>query len=180
MKKTTLIIGGSRSGKSRHALRLAEQVSGDRKIFVATCVPQDDEMTQRVTRHQAERGSVWVTLEVPVALADAIAENSSKADVILIDCLTLWISNLFMETDDTRMIDDRVGALEEALSHAQCPVLLVSNEVGTGIVPENRLARQFRDMAGFTNQRIAECADEVIWMVAGIPVTIKDRLVEVL
>lgn len=174
MRKTTLIIGGSRSGKSRHALTLAEQISGNRRIFVATCVPEDDEMKDRVARHQAERPSTWTTLQVPISLGDAIAENGSKADVILIDCLTLWISNLFMETDDTRIVDDHIGDLKEALKKAQCPVLIVSNEVGTGIVPENRLARQFRDMAGFANQRIAECADEVIWMVAGIPVTIKE------
>lgn len=175
MKKTTLIIGGSRSGKSRHALEMAELISGSRRIFIATCVPHDTEMKERVARHKAERSLGWTTLEIPIALPEAVAEYSPKADVILIDCLTLWISNLLMENDDSQILEDHLENLSGALGQAQCQVILVSNEVGTGIVPENRLARRFRDLAGFVNQRIAECGETVIWMVAGIPVVIKNQ-----
>ncbi len=173
MKKTSLIIGGSRSGKSRHALELAENAGG-RQIFIATCVPGDDEMEDRVSRHKAERGPAWETLEIPVGLPEAVSKNGAdQTAVVLIDCLTLWISNLLMETDETQILEGHLNRLVDAIDAAQCQVLLVSNEVGAGIVPENKLARQFRDIAGFVNQRVAAAVDEVIWMVAGIPVAIK-------
>jgi adenosylcobinamide kinase/adenosylcobinamide-phosphate guanylyltransferase len=156
VKETILVIGGCRSGKSCHALEMAEKIAGKKKIFIATCVPNDDEMKQRVARHQKDRGNSWTTVEIPVLVPEAIVENSQKADVILVDCLTLWIHGL-----------------TQSLKKAQCPVILVSNEVGTGIVPDNKLARLFRDTAGFVNQNVAEYADRVIWMVAGIPVNIK-------
>ncbi len=171
--KKIFVIGGCRSGKSRHALELAEQMPGTRKVFIATCVPRDEEMHQRVSRHRQERSSSWITLEVPVRLADTILQKSGECDLMLIDCLTLWMSNLLLETEDFEAIDGHVTALTRALTVARCPVILVSNEVGTGIVPENRLARLFRDATGFSNQKVAGCADEVIWMVAGIPVKIK-------
>lgn len=173
MNGTTLIIGGSRSGKSRHALELAEQTSGPLRIFIATCVPHDGEMRDRVARHKAERSPAWTSLETPVALVETVAEHSRKADVILIDCLTLWVSNLLMGNDDTQILENHLKNLTVALGRAECPVMLVTNEVGTGIVPENKLARRFRDLAGFVNQRVAESAEVVIWMVAGIPVVIK-------
>ena len=173
MKKITFVIGGCRSGKSGHALELAEQVSGTRKAFVATCVPRDEEMNQRVARHRKDRSSSWITLEVPVRLADIIRQKSTEYDLMLIDCLTRWMSNLLLETEDFETINGYVTELTRALESAQCPVILVSNEVGTGIVPENRLARLFRDATGFSNQKVAGCADEVIWMVAGIPLKIK-------
>jgi adenosylcobinamide kinase/adenosylcobinamide-phosphate guanylyltransferase len=172
LKETVLIIGGCRSGKSGHALHLADQFAGH-KIFMATCVPLDKEMEQRVSHHQKHRNPNWKTLEVPILLPEAIRENSGRGQVILVDCLTLWINNLLMENDDPENIDKHVGYLARSLENAECPVILVSNEVGTGIVPENRLARLFRDVAGFANQKIAACADRVIWMVAGIPVEIK-------
>ncbi len=173
LNRITLLVGGSRSGKSRHALELAEQLPGEHRVFIATCIPQDDEMKERVSRHKEERSSDWNTVEAPVKLPETIIEESRNADIILVDCLTLWISNLFLETDDASILTDHLRKLTASLEKSQCPVLLVSNEVGTGIVPENRLARQFRDMAGFANQKVAKCSDEVIWMVAGIPVTIK-------
>ena len=173
MKKNTLVLGGCRSGKSRHALELAAEMAAKNKIFMATCVPHDDEMKQRVARHQAERSRSWQTLEVPVELPEAIKNKSTHADLILVDCLTLWVSNLLMESDDMARIEQVVQRLTLSLETARCPVILVSNETGTGIVPENRLARQFRDVVGLTNQRVAACVDRVIWMVAGIPVTIK-------
>ncbi len=172
MREIVLIIGGCRSGKSGHALHLADQFAGH-KIFIATCVPLDKEMEQRVSHHQKQRNPNWKTLDVPLLLPEAIRENSGPGQVILVDCLTLWINNLLMENDDPENIDTTVEQLARSLENAECPVILVSNEVGTGIVPENRLARLFRDIAGFANQKIAVCADRVIWMVAGIPVEIK-------
>ncbi len=172
MKEKILVIGGCRSGKSSHALHLAEQFPGQ-KIFLATCMPQDKEMEQRVLRHQQQRSSAWETLEVPVFIPEAIHKNSIKEHVILVDCLTLWINNLILDDDKPENIDNHIQKLTESIEKAECPVILVSNEVGTGIVPENKLARLFRDIAGFANQKVAACVDQVIWMVAGIPVKIK-------
>jgi len=173
VNKTTLIIGGCRSGKSRHALELAEGLQADNKLFIATCVPYDDEMKKRVERHQRDRSDDWRTLESPLKLPEAIREYSLNNDVIIVDCLTLWITNLLMEADDPDSVTTATRHLQAALEKARCPVILVSNEVGAGIVPENRLARQFRDAAGQANQQMASCVDRVIWMVAGIPVTVK-------
>lgn len=175
MKNKVLVIGGCRSGKSSHALELAGKIPGDKKFFIATGVPCDKEMEQRIKRHQKERGQSWATIEAPILLPEVIIENSRKADVILVDCLTLWISNLLRETEDQEEINQHVRRLMLSVEEAQCPIILVSNEVGTGIVPENRLARLFRDVAGYVNQKIAACSNRVIWMVAGIPVPIKGR-----
>ncbi|QTA86910.1 bifunctional adenosylcobinamide kinase/adenosylcobinamide-phosphate guanylyltransferase [Desulfonema magnum] len=173
MKKITFVIGGCRSGKSRHALELAENISQDKRIFIATCVPYDDEMRQRVSNHQKERGADWSVAEVPILLPEAIIETSQKNKVILVDCLTLWITNLLLEPEASEKIDQYIENLTQSLEKAQCPVILVSNEVGAGIVPENKLARAFRDITGQVNQTVAACSDSVIWMVAGIPVTVK-------
>ena len=171
--KITFVIGGCRSGKSRHALLLADGISGVHKYFIATCMPQDDEMRRRVARHQAERGDGWLAVETPVRLSEAIREIGPKAQVLLIDCLTLWVSNLMMEHADPDDVAVQADHLADSLRNAACPVFLVSNEVGEGIVPDNMLARQFRDAVGLVNQKIVAAADEVIWMVAGIPVKIK-------
>ena len=168
-----LIIGGCRSGKSRQALKLAEAISGDRKYFIATCDPRDTEMVDRVKRHQAERKSPWQTIEAPLNITGMIDDIRSRADVILVDCLTLWTSNILLAHPETEDLESWAIDLESSLAREGCPIIMVTNEVGTGIVPENRLARRFRDMAGFLNQRIANCCDQVIWMVAGIPVKIK-------
>jgi adenosylcobinamide kinase/adenosylcobinamide-phosphate guanylyltransferase len=175
VKKITFLTGGCRSGKSRHALELAQKFAGDQLIFIATCVPFDEEMKQRVARHKKDRGKNWITLEVPIELPEAIRENSAQGNVILVDCLTLWVSNLLMQAPESTEseIMGFVGDLEQSLQTMQCPAFLVSNEVGTGIVPENKIARQFRDIIGMANQRVAACADEVIWMVSGIPVIVK-------
>ena len=130
-------------------------------------------MKRRVARHQKERSQNWVTVEAPLDLPEAILQNSRRGDVILVDCLTLWVSNLLIETGDEKKIEDTISQLIETLEKATCPIVLVSNEVGTGIVPENRLARQFRDITGWVNQAVARCANKVVWMVAGIPVTVK-------
>ena len=173
MKKTILVIGGCRSGKSRYALELATQAAGQNRIFIATCMPGDKEMEERVRRHQKERSQSWTTIEAPLGLAEAVDEHGRQGNVIVVDCLTLWLSNLLPENNNPKKIEVHIQRLTQSLEASQCPVFLVSNEVGTGIVPENRLARMFRDIAGFANQSVAACSDMVIWMVAGIPVTIK-------
>ena len=173
VKEIVLVLGGCRSGKSTYALQTAENITADKKIFVATCVPQDDEMTQRVARHQKERGQHWTTIEEPLRLPEVISERSPNADVMLIDCLTLWVSNLLMKTADEKKWDKVVCQLIEALKTASCPLVVVSNEVGAGIVPDNRLARQYRDIIGRVNQAVAKTAGKVVWMVAGIPVVVK-------
>jgi adenosylcobinamide kinase/adenosylcobinamide-phosphate guanylyltransferase len=173
VKEIIFVIGGCRSGKSTYALQTAEKMPAERKIFIATCVPQDDEMKQRVAKHQTTRSRSWTTVEEPLKLWEAILQNSRRADVILIDCLTLWVSNLLMETDDEEKLEEAISQLIDTLKKVTCSIVLVSNEVGTGIVPENRLARQYRDIIGLANQAVAKTASKVIWMVAGIPVTVK-------
>jgi adenosylcobinamide kinase/adenosylcobinamide-phosphate guanylyltransferase len=173
LKEVIFVIGGCRSGKSRQALEAAEGMPGDHKTFIATCIPHDEEMKQRVEQHQKERSLIWRTVEEPIRLPQAIVEQSRQADVVLVDCLTLWISNLMLELDDDRKILAGLPELTRALQSVHCPVVLVSNEVGTGIVPENQLSRRFRDLVGSTNQTVAGQADRVVWMVAGIPVGIK-------
>lgn len=168
----TLVIGGCRSGKSGHALDLANGM-GNNKIFLATCVPEDEEMRQRVSRHQAERGAGWTAVEVPVHLSEAVQNLGKGADVLLIDCLTLWVSNLMMGNEPPDHVPAHTERLVQSLKAAHCPVILVTNEVGAGIVPDNALARRYRDAVGRVNQEVAACADRVIWTVAGIPVTIK-------
>ena len=173
MKELIFVIGGCRSGKSRHALETADGISGNNKVFIATCIPHDAEMQQRIDRHQKERGQDWQTVEAPVHLPRTIVECSRQTNVLLVDCLTLWISNLLMETENDEVIDEQIFRLIQSIASADCPVILVSNEVGAGIVPENKLARRFRDLVGAANQAVAAQADSVVWMVAGIPVKIK-------
>lgn len=172
-REKIFVIGGCRSGKSSHALELAEGMHAIKKTFIATCVPRDAEMEERVLRHQKERKKDWHTLEIAVDIADAVIEQSQDTDLILVDCLTLWISNLMLETDDLEVIREKIEKLSDAVLQASCSVILVSNEVGTGIVPENRLARMFRDCAGWTNQAMARACDTVFMTVAGIAVQIK-------
>jgi adenosylcobinamide kinase/adenosylcobinamide-phosphate guanylyltransferase len=173
MKKIVLVIGGCKSGKSRYALERVDRLAVRHKIFIATSVPFDDEMKDRIDRHRDERGSDWETVEAPDRLADAIQSNSGDDRGLLVDCLTLWINNLLMASTDEKVLQPRVTELAETLEQVDGPIYLVSNEVGAGIVPQNPLARQFRDLAGSVNQAIASMADEVVWLVAGIPVKIK-------
>jgi adenosylcobinamide kinase / adenosylcobinamide-phosphate guanylyltransferase len=167
-----LVIGGCRSGKSSHALALAEKISGKR-IFLATCVPYDDEMKERVFHHQQGRRHDWITIEAPVELSEAIMKYAATSSVVLVDCLTLWINNLMMKNISQEEMAQEVCQLTRSIQDAPCTIILVSNEVGAGIVPENALARIFRDSAGMANQKVAAVANKVIWMVAGIPVVIK-------
>lgn len=163
------VLGGARSGKSRYALNRAEALPGE-LLFVATAQALDNEMDSRIARHREERGPRWRTIEEPVDLA-AVVQAEARADrVLLIDCLTLWASNLMFADRD---IDTATGALVAALGEAQGPVILVANEVGLGIVPDNALARRFRDVAGIVNQAVAACVDEAVFMAAGLPMRLK-------
>jgi adenosylcobinamide kinase/adenosylcobinamide-phosphate guanylyltransferase len=173
VNKKIFVLGGCRSGKSQHALDLAEAMPAEEKIFIATCVPQDEEMNQRVTNHQRQRGREWKTVEAPVKLPQAIADHAQVNTVVVVDCLTLWMNNLLMKHEDVHRAEGQITELTRAIEAVDCPVLLVSNEVGTGIVPENKLARVYRDLIGTVNQAVAKSADTVVWVVAGIAVTIK-------
>jgi adenosylcobinamide kinase / adenosylcobinamide-phosphate guanylyltransferase len=176
MNTAILIIGGCRSGKSRQALKLAKPMRGRQNIFVATCSPQDDEMTARVEQHRKERGDDWQSVEAPLDPTAAIQDSGPQADILVIDCLTLWVSNLLMAGFDDHQVFEKIDRMCTILHAPPCPVILVSNEVGTGIVPENALARRFRDLAGWCNQRVAAACEQVIWMVAGIAVYVKPQL----
>lgn len=163
----TLILGGARSGKSRYAESLVEDVTPP-WTYIATAQIYDNEMHARVDRHRARRGNGWQPLEEPLDLPVAFGE--ARGNVILVDCLTLWLSNLMLAG---RPLAQDVVAFEEALAKLRVPAVLVANEVGLGIVPETPLGRNFRDEAGFLHQRLAKRADSVILMVAGLPLTVK-------
>ncbi len=175
-KKITFVIGGCRSGKSSFALEQASKIKGGNKYFIATCVPMDSEMEKRVENHQQERKKDWITIEEPVKIHEKINQYAPNACVILVDCLTLWVSNLLFNSYDAAQIETAIMNLEASLEQSKCPVFLVSNEVGYGIVPESKLARQFRDFAGLVNQRMAKFAHTVVMTIAGIEVQIKPRL----
>ncbi|WP_066674365.1 bifunctional adenosylcobinamide kinase/adenosylcobinamide-phosphate guanylyltransferase [Sphingomonas sp. CCH18-H6] len=169
LRVLTLILGGARSGKSSRAQALAESLA-DTRVYLATAQAFDDEMADRIARHRADRGAGWRTVEAPVDLPRAVADEGRPGRVLLIDCLTLWTSNLMHAEIDVAAAGD---ALIAALSAAACPVVMVSNEVGLGIVPDNALARRFRDAAGRLHQQVAERADHVEFMVAGLPMRLK-------
>ena len=173
MNHKILVIGGCRSGKSRHALEMACSMEGDNNIFIATCIPQDDEMHLRVNNHRKERGDAWETVEAPLHLPEAILQNAQTGSIVLVDCLTLWVNNLMMANEDIQYADKKISELINAVHKADGPVVLVSNEVGTGIVPENKLARAYRDLVGSVNQAVARAVDRVDMVVAGISVVIK-------
>jgi adenosylcobinamide kinase/adenosylcobinamide-phosphate guanylyltransferase len=164
-----LILGGARSGKSRYAERLVENAAG-RGTYCATAEAGDAEMAARIAAHRARRGPFWRTVEAPLALASAIAAAGPEGPV-LVDCLTLWLSNLLMAG---RQPDAEAGVLCRALHEAVGPVVLVSNEVGMGLVPETPLGRHFRDAAGRLNQEIAALADRVVFIAAGLPLVLKE------
>ncbi len=172
-KYITFVIGGCRSGKSSFALDEANKTAKKHKYFIATSLPLDPEMQSRIEKHRNERGKDWQTIEEPVLIDEKINEYSGKAGVILIDCLTLWLSNLLARSYDSADILALLEKFEQALLNCECPVFLVSNEVGLGIVPENRLAREFRDLAGMIHQRMAKLSDRVVMTIAGIDVEIK-------
>ena len=168
LPRVTLVLGGARSGKSRFAENLVITVGPG--TYIATAEPRDPEMQGRIDRHRIRRGPSWQTVEAPLDLVGALTMAEAEGAPILVDCLTLWLSNL-MEAD--RQIASETDSLISRLSGIQCPVVLVSNEVGQGIVPANPLARRFRDHAGILNQAIAAHADRVYFITAGIPTQLK-------
>jgi adenosylcobinamide kinase/adenosylcobinamide-phosphate guanylyltransferase len=170
--RVALILGGTRSGKSRYALNLAEQRSGPR-LYLATAEAGDAEMAERIARHRRERGEAWDTQEVPLELAEALAAAQGKYRVILIDCLTLWLSNLLVGGRGGAGLEAATARLMAVLGSGSTPMILVSNEVGWGIVPDNPLAREFRDEVGLLHQRLGEVADMVVLVVAGLPLILK-------
>ncbi|WP_428332312.1 bifunctional adenosylcobinamide kinase/adenosylcobinamide-phosphate guanylyltransferase [Novosphingobium sp.] len=164
-----MIIGGARSGKSRLAQTRAG-ATGLTPVFIATGQAFDDEMRDRIARHRDDRGDEWLTIEAPYALAEAISAQAAQDRVLLVDCLTLWVSNLMLADHDIAAALDGLAA---AITRAPGPVILVTNEVGWGIVPDNALARRFRDEAGRVNQRVAACVDEVMLVCAGLALKLK-------
>ncbi|MFN7924971.1 MAG: bifunctional adenosylcobinamide kinase/adenosylcobinamide-phosphate guanylyltransferase [Bryobacteraceae bacterium] len=162
-----LVGGGSRSGKSRHALELARRY-GPRRGFLATAQAFDHEMEERIHRHRAERGEEFATFEEPLDLAGAVSRLATSLDVLVVDCLTLWLSNIMIAGHE---LDER--AVLDSIAASPLPCILVTNEVGCGIVPENALARAFRDRAGILNQLAAQRAAEAYWMAFGIPIRLK-------
>ncbi len=165
----TLVLGGARSGKSAYA----EALIGSRTqaIYLATAEAGDAEMQARIVTHQARRGSSWTTLEEPLELATVLVRATTEGRPVLVDCLTLWLSNLMLAN---RPIDAATDALLVALPRLGAPVVFVSNEVGLGIVPDNPLGRTFRDAAGRLNQAVARAADRVVFIAAGLPLVLKE------
>ena len=171
-----LVLGGVRSGKSRYAQRIAE--CAERVTFIATAERRDDaEMHAKIERHRADRPQSWATIEEPLNLARAIHEASRDSDVLLIDCLTLFASNLLEVCgENAEQLETHVDHLCLALSSATCSIILVSNEVGSGVVPAYELGRKFRDLVGEINQRVASISDTVVLMIAGLPFPLKGSL----
>lgn len=167
--RITLLLGGARSGKSRLAEQLAEKRPG-RLVYIATAEAWDDEMKARIAEHKSRRGDRWHSLEAPIAVAEVIRALPPDTGAVLVDCLTLWLSNLMHAGRD---IAAETAGLLTAINAINFPVLLVSNEVGLGIVPDNRLARDFRDAQGRLNQAVAAAADHAIFMAAGLPLVLK-------
>lgn len=167
MTSLTLVLGGARSGKSRFAEEAIEQL-GRPALYLATAEARDEEMKARIAAHRARRGGHWTTIEEPLELANILLNETERP--VLIDCLTLWVSNLMGAKRDVGFETERLAS-----AAAQCavPLVMVSNEVGLGIVPDNELAREFRDHAGRLNQRIAQAAQRVVFMAAGLPLTLK-------
>ena len=166
-----LIGGGARSGKSRFAIEYAEK-RFRRLGFVATATAGDQEMRSRIARHQSERGDRWTTVEEPLDIVPRMVEEATRFDVFVIDCLTLWLSNVLLHS--ARDVGEEVKRLIDHLERDDLPsTILVTNEVGCGIVPENDLARSYRDLVGGTNQAVGKLADEIYWMVFGVPVAVK-------
>ena len=170
-----LVLGGAKSGKSSFALNACNSLDRER-IFLATAQALDQEMEERIRRHQAERGSGWRTIEEPLKVAEMIDSLDSKNTIILLDCLTLWLNNLYMEHgEDQEAIDEDIENLARQLEDIRGAVVVVSNEVGMGIVPDNQLSRTYRDTAGYMNQRIARLAGKVVAVLAGLPIVLKDE-----
>ncbi len=167
-----LVLGGARSGKSHMAQSLVEK-SGLNKVFIATAEPRDSEMAERIARHRIERGSGWRTLEVPLEMPEAI-RACAEGEAVVVDCLTLWLSNVMCAGRDP---DAATTTLCESIEAARCGLVFVSNEIGLGLVPETPLGRAFRDEQGRLNQRVAQACEAVVAMIAGCPLLMKPSTV---
>ena len=170
LPRITLVLGGARSGKSRYAETLIE-AAASAGTYCATAEPGDAEMAERIAAHRARRAAFWRTVEAPLALAETIVAEARAGRPLLVDCLTLWLSNLM---GAGRIVAHEAETLCAALRAARGPVLLVANEVGMGLVPQTPLGRDFRDAAGRLNQEIAAFADRVVFVAAGLPLMLKD------
>lgn len=179
MAKIILVTGGARSGKSSYALELAESLA-DHKLFIATCPDLDTEMADRVDRHKKEReGRGWATIESQVDLASVFTVQARAYDVVLVDCITLWVNNILYINEQKSVavsdssIAELCGAWLQQADRLEAVVIVVTNEVGLGVVPDNALARKYRDLVGTCNQLIAKRADEVVLVSCGIPLRLK-------
>ncbi len=174
----TLITGGARSGKSRFGQSLCYEAA--RIVYIATALPGDDEMRARIKKHQESRPPGWLTVEEPIAVAEAAARHAPQADIVFVDCLTVWLSNLLFEWCHHELTTIEARALEQAAqlicASKRGNIIAVTNEVGSGIVPESAVSRQFRDIQGLVNQQIAHAADAVYLVVSGIAMRIKPAL----
>jgi len=174
-RRLVLVTGGARSGKSSFALAEASLMPG-RKAFIATAEAVDAEMQERIERHRGDRGKEWETFEEPLLIPKVLEETAERYPVLVLDCLTLWLANVLMKgRDAAKETDELILAIKRFRGKSSGSLFIVSNEVGMGIVPENELARKFRDHAGFLNQKVAAVCDEVFMTVAGIPVRIKNK-----
>jgi adenosylcobinamide kinase/adenosylcobinamide-phosphate guanylyltransferase len=174
-KTVTLVLGGVRSGKSRWAQELAEK--SERVAYVATARPLDEEMRLKIRRHQDDRPKHWQTLEEPLELARVVSDHGAQFDVLLVDCLTVYAANLLEEAEaDPSSMERRIKGLLDALNTTEAEVVLVSNEVGWGVVPPYPAGRRYRDALGELNQRVAAIADNVVLMVAGLPLALKGTI----
>ncbi len=172
MARIIFITGGARSGKSRLAEKLAESFGGP-LCYVATGEARDPEMAERIAAHKARRGELWHAVEEPHNLSEILTGTDGSYKAVLVDCITLWLSNLLLHHGTAAPVLDEVRTLVESLPELATPLILVSNEVGMGIVPENALARTFRDLAGKANELFAAAADEVYVTFSGIPLRLK-------
>ncbi len=171
-KKIVFVTGGTRSGKSRFALELAGNFPGPR-AYLATAQPLDQEMAERIERHRRSRPGDWHTLEEPLQVAQVVQKEGDRFGLILFDCLTLWISNLMLAEQGEEKILEEADRFLAACREARCSLIIVGNEVGMGIVPDNALSRNFRDLAGLIQQRVAAEADEAYFLICGLPQKIK-------
>ena len=170
-KELVFVLGGARSGKSSWALRYTEE-NYRSYLFLATAEVRDEEMAERVQLHQESRGPKWNLLEEPLEIAEALKAKCDNFEAVLVDCLTIWLSNVLLKTGEGGVSAYRHHLLE-ALAARKQNIIIVSNEVGTGIIPDSPLGRKFRDLAGLLNQEVAELADTVIFMIAGLPMYLK-------
>ena len=170
----TLVLGGARSGKSAYAEKLAAQTM-QKVVYVATAKVRDKAIEERVTLHQQSRPSEWLTVECPLDLGAVLQEHASKGNTVLVDCLTMWVTNMLCEEDSKKVLAEQKQSFFESLGTVKGNVVFVSNEVGMGIIPMGEITRDYVDIAGRLHQDIATLADKVLLIVAGLPMVLKDK-----